>query len=117
MLAIAAALACACGRGRDQAPPCGAVAAKLLVLVQHDLDEAAQTRPLDDATRRMVTAQLPAMRDALGNACADGAWSPGVRTCLVDARDRVAFEACYAQLTDAQRGALERAALGETAAP
>lgn len=104
------ALACAGCRGRtgDAAPPCGAVAARFLQLAQHDLDQARA----DDATRRAVADQLPALRDSLAQACAEGAWSAGVRTCLVAAVDHLGFEACQQQLTDEQRRDLDRATRG-----
>ena len=69
----------------------------------------------DEAMRRAVEAQLPAMRDSIVHVCTDGKWASGVRSCLVDANDRVAFEACEQQLTDPQRQALDRSARGEEA--
>lgn len=104
-IAIALALLAGCKRDPDAAPPCGAVGAKLLVIARAELD-ATQGR--DEATRRAVLDQLPAMRDALVHACTDTAWSDAVRRCLVDAADHVAFETCQQQLTDAQRQDLAR---------
>lgn len=98
----------ACKRDPNAAPPCGAVGAKLFVLASADLER--DKAKYDDATRRLVLDQLPAMRDALVNACTDTKWSDAVRRCLVDATDHLAFEACQTQLTDAQRQALERRA-------
>jgi hypothetical protein len=98
-----------CRRDPNAPPPCGAVGAKLLVLARAELDaKAADGKPKHvDATRRAVLDQLPAMRDALVNACTDTQWSGAVRRCLADAPDHVAFEACQQQLTDPQRKALE----------
>lgn len=101
-------LAAACRRDPNAAPPCGAAGAKLFVLARADLDR--DKAKYDEASRRLVLDQLPAMRDALVNACTDTKWSDAVRRCLVDATDHLAFEACQLQLTDAQRQALERSA-------
>jgi hypothetical protein len=97
----------ACKRDPNATPPCGAAGAKLIVLARADLERDKY----DDATRRLVLDQLPAMRDALVNACTDTKWSDTVRRCLVDAADHLAFEGCQAQLTDAQRQTLERRTL------
>ncbi|MBL0220658.1 MAG: hypothetical protein IPQ07_43175 [Myxococcales bacterium] len=107
-LLFALALA-GCSRGASDGPPCGAVGAKFMVLAKDDLEH----KTVDDAMRRAVEAQLPAMRDSIGHVCTDSKWSGAVRTCLVAANDRVAFEACEQQLTDPQRQALDRAARGE----
>jgi hypothetical protein len=96
------------GGAADAAPPCSAVAARFLDLARYDLGQAKA----DDATRRAVTEQLPALRDSLAQACSDGRWSPAVRACLVAARDHVGFEACEQQLTDEQRRDLDRANRG-----
>ena len=101
-------LAAACKREPNAAPPCGAVGAKLFVLARADLDRDAGR--YDEASRRLVLDQLPAMRDALVNACTDTRWSDAVRRCLVDAKDHLAFQTCQTQLTDPQRQALERTA-------
>ncbi len=82
-----------------------------MVLAKDDLEH----KTVDEAMRRAVEAQLPAMRDSIGHVCTDSKWSNAVRTCLVAANDRVAFEACEQQLTDPQRQALDRAARGEPA--
>ncbi|MBA3397594.1 MAG: hypothetical protein H0T89_33530 [Deltaproteobacteria bacterium] len=100
----------ACKRDPAAAPPCGAVGSKLLVIARNNLDGGKAQH--DDTTRRAVLAQLPAMRDALVHACEDTRWSEGVRRCMVAAVDHSAFEACRAQLTDAQRQALERRGSG-----
>jgi len=76
------------------------------VLARADLDK--DKAKYDDATRRLVMDQLPAMRDSLVDACTETKWSDAVRRCLVDAVDHAAFEACQQQLTDAQRQALAR---------
>lgn len=108
-LAVALVLGAGCrGGARDPGPPCSAVAARFLDIARHDLDQAK----VDDATRRAVTDQLPAMRDSLAQACSDGAWTAAVRSCLVAARDHVGFEACEQQLTDEQRRDLDRANRG-----
>lgn len=109
-LAAAAAAAGACRGGSDAAPPCGAVAAKFMLLAEQDLAKSG----VDDASRRAVLAQLPAMRDALATACADTQWSERVRRCLHAAADHVGFETCQQELTEPQRRALDRAARGET---
>ena len=85
-------------------PPCSAVGAKLVVLVQRDLEAVK----LDDETRRLVIDQLPAMRDQLVNACTDSKWDPAVRSCMVDATDHAGFENCEGALNATQRDALER---------
>ena len=107
-------LGAACrGQARDPAPPCSAVAARFLDIARTDLSRALQGG-IDDATRRAVEDQLPAMRDSLAQACADGRWSAAVRSCLVAASDHVGFEACEQQLTDDQRRDLDRANRGAT---
>jgi len=107
-------LACAGCRGGagDAAPPCGTVAARFLDLARYDLGQPV----VDDATRRMVADQLPAMRDSLAQSCVEQRWSAAVRTCLVAARDHVGFEACERQLTDEQRRDLDRANRGPASA-
>ena len=99
-----------CARRGDDAPPCSAVATRFLDLARHDLDQAR----LDDATRRDAADQLPALRDTLAQACADGHWSGATRKCLVQASDHVSFETCEHQLTDEQRRDLDRANRGST---
>jgi hypothetical protein len=102
-----------CRKGEGAAPACGAVAARFMYLAEEDLARAT----VDDATRRAVRAQLPAMRDALATACADSHWTEEVRRCLHAAADHTAFEACQQQLTETQRRTLDRAARGETDSP
>lgn len=102
-------------KSSDAAPPCGAVAAKFLVIAQMDIDRAARDNRADAGTRRAVLDQLPAMRDALAYACTEAKWTASVRKCLVDAVDHVGFEACQTQLTEAQRAALAKSAAGTTA--
>ncbi len=103
-LFLVALLGC---RAKDSTP-CGAVAAKFLEIANHDL----ATAKVDDATLRNVTDQLPAMRDALSEACTDGKWSEAVKKCLVQANDNVAFTACELQLTHEQRTKLDHASRG-----
>ena len=67
----------------------------------------------DEALRRGVEDQLPAMRDSIIFVCNETKWTGAVRTCLVDAVDHAAFEACEQQLTDVQRSGLARSARGE----
>lgn len=100
------------GQASDPAPPCSAVAARFLDIARTDLGQAGGQAGIDQATRRAVEDQLPAMRDSLAQACADGRWSAAVRNCLVAARDHVGFEACEQQLTDDQRRDLDRANRG-----
>jgi len=80
-----------------------------MALAKDDLEH----KGVDEAVQRAVEAQLPAMRDSIVHVCGDGKWTGAVRKCLVDANDRVAFEACEQQLTDVQRQALDRSARGE----
>lgn len=98
------------GPAHDPRPPCSAVASRFLDIARTDLDRAG----VDTAMRRAVEDQLPAMRDSLTQACADGRWSAAVRSCLVAASDHVGFEACEQQLTDDQRRDLDRANRGAT---
>ena len=103
---LAVLLFAGCKRDPNAAPPCGAVGAKLFVLARADLDN--DKARYDETTRRAIMDQLPAIRDALVNACTETKWSDAVRRCLVDATDHLAFEACQQQLTDAQRQALAK---------
>ncbi|MBA3463457.1 MAG: hypothetical protein H0T46_26110 [Deltaproteobacteria bacterium] len=104
------ASATACKRSSD-GPACGAVGAKFMALAKDDLEH----KKADEAIHRAVEAQLPAMRDSIVHVCTDSKWTAAVRKCLVDANDRVAFEACEQQLTDEQRQALDKSARGESA--
>jgi hypothetical protein len=81
-----------------------------MALAKDDLEH----KGVDDAMRRAVDVQLPAMRDSIAHVCTDSKWTAAVRKCLVDANDRVAFEACEQQLTDSQRQALDKSARGES---
>jgi hypothetical protein len=100
----------ACSRGGDGAPPCATVAARFFQIARDELGRAEA----DDATRRAVSDQLPAMRDALTTACSEGEWPAAVRSCLADAADYQAFVACEGGLGSAARAALDKAARGET---
>jgi hypothetical protein len=93
--------------------PCGAVATRQRMLAEAALGSATVEPP----TRALAQRSLPALQTALTRACEDGAWSPAVRECMVQARDHAAFQACARQLTDDQRRALDLAARGETPAP
>lgn len=105
----------ACKRSSSAEPPCAAVGAKFLALAKDALGGSPLAAQPDDTLRRAVLDQLPAMRDSIVTACTESRWSGAVRTCLVEANDHVAFEACEAQLDDEQRQALDRAARGEPA--
>jgi hypothetical protein len=108
-LLVVAALA-ACSRSGDGAPSCSGVAARFFQIARTELGSAE----VDDATRREVADQLPAMRDALTTACSDGDWPAAVRSCLVDATDHAAFVTCEIALGSAGRAALDKASRGET---
>jgi hypothetical protein len=118
-LALGLAGAACHGPARDPAPPCSAVAARFLDIARTDLARVGGDGQagIDRATRRAVEDQLPAMRDALAQVCADGRWSAAVRGCLVAASDHVGFEACEQQLSDDQRRDLDRANRGATGSP
>lgn len=108
-LVFCAAMLAACKGGGDGAPPCNAVGAKFFVLAKDDLSK----KQPDEVLRRGVEDQLPAMRDSIVLVCTETKWTGAVRSCLVDAKDHAAFEACERQLTDTQRKDLVRASLGE----
>lgn len=112
MRRFAVILVFACRAKASDGPPCGTVGGRFFTLASGDLANAT----VDPATRRAVADRLPAMRDALGQACTDGAWSAAVRACMVDAPDHVALQACEQQLTDDQRRGLDHAARGDSAA-
>lgn len=105
-------VACHGGAG-DAAPPCSAVAVKFLEIAKADLASAK----VKEATSRAVADQLPAMRDALSQACTEGKWSAATRSCLVHANDHAGFETCQQQLTDEQRRDLDRASRGTLETP
>lgn len=111
-LAVLLALA-ACRGNPDAAPSCGAVASHFMYIAEEDLAKAS----VDEASRRAVRAQLPAMRDSLATACSDSQWTEQVRRCLHAAGDHVAFETCEQELTEVQRRVLDRAAHGEADPP
>lgn len=100
--------AAACGKAAD-APSCEAAGAKLVVLAQASVTSAK----VDDEVRGHLADQLPAMRDALVEACKESDWAPAVRRCLVDAIDPAAFEQCQHALTAAQRDRLVRGATAD----
>jgi hypothetical protein len=112
VFAAAASLVAGCKRKAD-APPCGAVGATFFALTMDGLTHA--TVDGDHDLRRAVEDQLPAMRDAIVHACTETQWSSAVRTCLVEAKDHVAFQTCEQQLTDAQRQALDHSGAAEAA--
>jgi hypothetical protein len=101
--------AAAC-RAKSDAAPCGTVAGQFFQLASRDLGSASTDGKIDDKTRRAVSDQLPALRDQLALACTEGKWAAAARTCLANAQDHAAFQACEQQLTDDQRKALDRAA-------
>jgi len=86
---------------------------RFLQLAKDDLVAAK----VDEASARAVNAQLPAMRDALAQACNEGKWSESIRRCLVRANDHTGFETCEQQLTDEQRRDLDRATRGLPESP
>ncbi|HEY5934870.1 MAG TPA: hypothetical protein VIU61_09550 [Kofleriaceae bacterium] len=112
LVALASLVLVAC-RGGSDGPPCGAVAASFNRIANADLARAVSANRVDESTRRAVLDQIPAMRDSLLHTCSETKWSREVRTCLASAPDHVAFQNCQAQLTDAQRAALDRSALGK----
>ena len=116
LLALALIITAGC-KGASDGPPCGAVAASFSRIANADLARASNASKLDEPTRRAVLDQIPAMRDSLLHACTETRWSREARTCLVAAADHVAFQSCQAQLTEAQRAALDRSALGKTDSP
>jgi len=112
LVALVAALTCAGAaacKTKSDAPPCGTVGGQFYRLASDELGSAGT----DEATRRAVADQLPALRDSLAIACSDGKWSAAVRSCMVAAANHAAFQACEQQLTDDQRKALDHAADGE----
>ena len=111
--ALGVVLIAACTRSGDGAPPCASVGSRFFQLARDELAAAS----VDDQTRRAVADQLPAMRDALAQACTDSAWPAAVRSCLTDAEDRASFERCEDSLDQAARTALDRAARGDSAQP
>jgi hypothetical protein len=106
-------LVAACREPSRKGAPCSAIATRVTALAQADLGSAT----VDPATRALVEAQLPALRDALSQACRDGGWSAAVRDCMVQAPDHGSFQACAQNLTDDQRRAFDQAARGETPSP
>ena len=113
LISFAIAMAGACSHGTDADPPCGVAAARLFTLAR----DALAATSVDDATRRQVADQLPAMRDALAEVCARDHWAPAIRACLAHAPDHAAFQACEKDLTDAQRASLDRSAVDAPASP
>jgi len=99
-LLLVAIAACHKGEGAS----CGQVGQQFQAIALTELG-AAKT---DDATRRTVTDQLPALRDSLVAFCKDDAWSVQVRDCMAKAGDHAALQACEAQLTDEQRKAIAK---------
>ena len=89
---------------------CESVAANFQTLARGELESAK----VDDATRRAVADQIPAMRDSLVGVCKDGKWSAEVRGCMAKAADHVALQACESALTDDQRRAIDKASSGQT---
>lgn len=89
---------------KSDVPSCEAVGGAFYQLAKAELGSAS----VDAKTLRMVSDQLPAMRDELVAVCKDTQWAPAVRTCLAGAADHGAFTACETQLTPTQRAALDR---------
>ncbi len=110
LLVVLAATAC---RGKSAVPSCGVVAGQFFRLASDDLAKAT----VDAPTHRAVVDQLPAMRDALSLTCNEHKWAEGVRTCMANAPDHTAFQACETQLTDEQREALDQVATEGSGSP
>ena len=108
-LLVSVVLVCGC-RGGGGGASCGQVGAAFQAIAG---DEVAAAN-IDDATRRGVADQIPAMRDALVAVCKDGGWTAQVRDCMAKAADHVALQACEAGLTDDQRRAIDKATRGES---
>jgi hypothetical protein len=85
----------------------------MYALAEADLGSAT----IAPETRQRAITQLPALRDALSQACREGGWSASVRECMVQAHDHATFQACAQKLTDDQRRAFDQAARGETPSP
>ncbi|HSN30040.1 MAG TPA: hypothetical protein VLT45_27320 [Kofleriaceae bacterium] len=106
-------LVLACRATPRDGAPCSAVATRQRTLAEAALGSAA----VEPQTRELLARSLPALQAALTRACTEGAWSPAIRDCMVQAPDHAAFQACEQKLTDDQRRALDLAARGETPAP
>ena len=96
----------ACTRPPAAGAPCDTVGIHLYQISR----DALATTPVDEATRRALTAELPRIRDAIVHSCVDTDFPPSVRTCMATAADHPAFVACETALTEAQRRAIARAA-------
>ena len=108
LAALVAIALSACGAKPDGAP-CSSVAGRFYSIAR---DELTAAKPSEDL-RRAVADQLPAMRDALAEACENGRWTPQVRECMARATDHLGLEACERDLSEDQQRALDRAARGE----
>ena len=97
-------------RGGAAGASCGQVGATFQAIAGAEVAVAK----IDDATRRAVADQIPAMRDALVAVCKDGAWTAQVRDCMAKAPDHAALQACEAGLTDDQRRAIDKATRGDS---
>jgi hypothetical protein len=106
---LVALLAGGCHGGADGAS-CGQVGTAFQAIAGAEVAAAK----IDDATRRAVADQIPAMRDALVAVCKDGAWAAQVRDCMAKAPDHAALQSCEAGLTDDQRRAIDKATRGES---
>jgi len=109
VLGLASLAAGGC-RGKSADASCGNAAGTFFIIAKSELDASG----VDDATRRAVIDQPPAMRDSLEIACRDDGWTATVRNCLSTASDHAAIEVCERQLTEPQRAGLDRAARGDT---
>jgi len=108
-LILAVLLAAGCRGGATTGATCETVAGAFQTMAKSELAAAK----VDDATRRAVADQIPAMRDALVAVCKDGAWSAQVRDCMAKAPDHAALQACESALTDEQRRAIDKATRGD----
>ncbi|MBV8763083.1 MAG: hypothetical protein JO257_37700 [Deltaproteobacteria bacterium] len=113
LLTLTLTFVLACRAGARDGAPCSAVATRQRALAAAALGSAT----VAPETRALVERSLPALQSMLTRACTEGAWSPAIRDCMVQAPDHAAFQACEQQLTDDQRRALDLAARGETGPP
>ena len=109
-LILAVLLAGGCRGGAASGATCESVAGAFQTMAKSELAAAK----VDDATRRAVADQIPAMRDSLVAVCKDGAWSAQVRDCMAKAPDHTVLQACESGLTDDQRRAIDKATRGES---
>jgi hypothetical protein len=113
VLATAAALGLfACKRHTDPGPgaTCDAVGTRFATVARAEL---AADKDLAKDLAQSVDGLIAPMRDGMVRACRENTWAAGARDCFVAAADEKSMKTCYAQLTPAQRTALDRAAAGK----